>query len=165
MTKIDEIAPDLFRLSIYVPDFDMQFNHFLVRDEEVAWLVPKELRILERRDRGLELLREPRSHCLQFRADERARGIGDADAERAANARIDRGCPTVHFRAPAAQPAQFLQQRVHLRRGEKVADPQKRRKNQRFAPFQQIVQWSPRYLWPREQVFQPPRFAFAMARF
>ena len=34
MTTIDEIAPDLFRLSIYVPDFDMQFNHFLVRDEE-----------------------------------------------------------------------------------------------------------------------------------
>ena len=31
---ICEIAPDLFRLSIYVPDFDMQFNHFLVRDEE-----------------------------------------------------------------------------------------------------------------------------------
>src|SRR5215471_12404935 len=31
---IYEIAPDLFRLSIYVPDFDMQFNHFLVRDEE-----------------------------------------------------------------------------------------------------------------------------------
>jgi flavorubredoxin len=34
MTTIDEIAPDLFRLSLYVPDFDMQFNHFLVRDEE-----------------------------------------------------------------------------------------------------------------------------------
>lgn len=34
MTTIDEIAPDLFRLSIYVPDIDMQFNHFLVRDEE-----------------------------------------------------------------------------------------------------------------------------------
>ncbi|MGA7213836.1 MAG: hypothetical protein WBX20_06480 [Terrimicrobiaceae bacterium] len=34
MTAIDEIAPDLFRLSVYVPDFDMQFNHFLVRDEE-----------------------------------------------------------------------------------------------------------------------------------
>ncbi len=34
MTKIDEIAPDLFRLSIYVPEIDMQFNHFLVRDEE-----------------------------------------------------------------------------------------------------------------------------------
>ncbi len=33
-TAIDEIAPDLFRLSIYLPDLDMQFNHFLVRDEE-----------------------------------------------------------------------------------------------------------------------------------
>jgi flavorubredoxin len=32
--QIDEIAPDLFRLSVYVPDYDMQFNHFLVRDEE-----------------------------------------------------------------------------------------------------------------------------------
>ena len=34
MTTIQEIAPDLFRLCIYVPNFDMQFNHFLVRDEE-----------------------------------------------------------------------------------------------------------------------------------
>ncbi len=34
MTHIHEIAPDLFRLSIYVPEFDMQFNYFLVRDEE-----------------------------------------------------------------------------------------------------------------------------------
>ncbi len=34
MTAINEIAPDLFRLSIYVPELDMQFNHFLVRDEE-----------------------------------------------------------------------------------------------------------------------------------
>jgi flavorubredoxin len=34
MTRIDEIAPDLFRLSIYVPQIDMQFNHFLVRDEQ-----------------------------------------------------------------------------------------------------------------------------------
>lgn len=34
MTTINEIAPDLFRLSVYVPNIDMQFNHFLVRDEE-----------------------------------------------------------------------------------------------------------------------------------
>ena len=34
MTSIHEIAPDLFRLSIYAPAFDMQFNHFVVRDEE-----------------------------------------------------------------------------------------------------------------------------------
>lgn len=33
MTKIHEIAPDVFRLSVYVPEIDMQFNHFLVRDE------------------------------------------------------------------------------------------------------------------------------------
>lgn len=34
MTAIHEIAPNVFRLSLYVPDLDMQFNHFLVRDEE-----------------------------------------------------------------------------------------------------------------------------------
>ncbi|RIK73287.1 MAG: MBL fold metallo-hydrolase [Planctomycetota bacterium] len=34
MTAIAEIAPDLFRLSIYRPDLEMQFNHFLMRDEE-----------------------------------------------------------------------------------------------------------------------------------
>ena len=33
-TIIHEIAPDLFRLSIYFPQLDMQFNHFLVRDQE-----------------------------------------------------------------------------------------------------------------------------------
>jgi flavorubredoxin len=32
--RIDEVAPDLFRISLYVPDFDLQFNHFLVRDDE-----------------------------------------------------------------------------------------------------------------------------------
>lgn len=34
MPTVSEIAPDLFRISIYVPDFDLQFNQFLVRDEE-----------------------------------------------------------------------------------------------------------------------------------
>jgi flavorubredoxin len=34
MTKIDEIAPDLYRISIYVPDFHLQFNHFLIKDDE-----------------------------------------------------------------------------------------------------------------------------------
>lgn len=34
MATVDEIAPDLFRISIYVPELDMQFNHFLVRDDE-----------------------------------------------------------------------------------------------------------------------------------
>lgn len=34
MTTVTEIAPDVFRLSIYADPFDLQFNHFLVRDEE-----------------------------------------------------------------------------------------------------------------------------------
>ena len=34
MPTVSEIAPDLFRISIYMPDFDLQFNQFLVRDEE-----------------------------------------------------------------------------------------------------------------------------------
>ena len=34
MAQIDEIAQDLYRVSLYVPDFDLQFNHFLVRDDE-----------------------------------------------------------------------------------------------------------------------------------
>ena len=34
MTKLDEVAPDVYRLSIYVPEINLQFNHFLVRDDE-----------------------------------------------------------------------------------------------------------------------------------
>lgn len=34
MANINEIAPDIFRISVFVPEFDLEFNHFLVRDEE-----------------------------------------------------------------------------------------------------------------------------------
>jgi flavorubredoxin len=34
MTRIDEVAPDLYRISVYAEAFDLQFNHFLVRDDE-----------------------------------------------------------------------------------------------------------------------------------
>jgi flavorubredoxin len=34
MTRIDEIAPDIFRICTYVPDFNLQFNQFLIKDEE-----------------------------------------------------------------------------------------------------------------------------------
>ncbi len=34
MTRIDEIAPDVFRISIFSEQEDMQFNHFLIRDDE-----------------------------------------------------------------------------------------------------------------------------------
>jgi flavorubredoxin len=31
---VTEIGPDIFRVSVFVKEFDLQFNHFLVRDEE-----------------------------------------------------------------------------------------------------------------------------------
>ena len=34
MARIDEIGPDLYRICIYVPAIDLQFNHFLVKDDE-----------------------------------------------------------------------------------------------------------------------------------
>jgi flavorubredoxin len=34
MAKITEIAPDVYRICIYVPEINLQFNHFLVRDDE-----------------------------------------------------------------------------------------------------------------------------------
>lgn len=34
MTNITEIAPDIFRISTYIPEIDLQFGQFLVRDEE-----------------------------------------------------------------------------------------------------------------------------------
>lgn len=34
MTRVDEIASDIFRISMYVPDFNLQFNQFVVRDDE-----------------------------------------------------------------------------------------------------------------------------------
>ncbi len=33
-TRIDEVAPDFYRICLYVPEFNLQFNHFLVRDDE-----------------------------------------------------------------------------------------------------------------------------------
>ena len=34
MTRIDEIAADIFRISTYASDFDIQFNQFLIKDDE-----------------------------------------------------------------------------------------------------------------------------------
>ena len=34
MTRIDEIATDIFRISTYVPEFNLQFNQFLVKDDQ-----------------------------------------------------------------------------------------------------------------------------------
>ena len=34
MTRVDEIAPQIFRISTYIPEFDLQFNQFVIRDDE-----------------------------------------------------------------------------------------------------------------------------------
>ena len=34
MINVSEIAPDVFRISVYVKEFNLQFNHFLIKDEE-----------------------------------------------------------------------------------------------------------------------------------
>src|SRR5262245_2489299 len=34
MARIDEIAADLYRITVYAPQIDLQFNHFLVRDDQ-----------------------------------------------------------------------------------------------------------------------------------
>ena len=34
MMTVSEIAPDVFRMSTFVPDFNLQFNQFLVREDE-----------------------------------------------------------------------------------------------------------------------------------
>jgi flavorubredoxin len=34
MYQINEIAPDVYRISVFVPEIQLQFNHFLIRDDE-----------------------------------------------------------------------------------------------------------------------------------
>jgi flavorubredoxin len=34
MAKVIEIAPDVYRIEVFVPEINLQFNHFLVRDDE-----------------------------------------------------------------------------------------------------------------------------------
>ena len=34
MPDVTEIAPDVYRISTYVPEINLQFNQFLIKDEE-----------------------------------------------------------------------------------------------------------------------------------
>jgi flavorubredoxin len=34
MVKVSEIAPDVYRISVFVKEFNLQFNHFLIKDDE-----------------------------------------------------------------------------------------------------------------------------------
>ena len=34
MSRVTEIAPGVYRISVFFPEINLQFNHFLVKDEE-----------------------------------------------------------------------------------------------------------------------------------
>ena len=34
MINVSEIAPDVYRISVFVSDFNLQFNHFLIKDDQ-----------------------------------------------------------------------------------------------------------------------------------
>src|SRR5947209_17575921 len=34
MSNVVEVAPDVYRVSVFVPEINLQFNHFLVKDDE-----------------------------------------------------------------------------------------------------------------------------------
>jgi flavorubredoxin len=34
MTRVDEIAPDIYRISTHSPEYNLQFNQFLIKDDE-----------------------------------------------------------------------------------------------------------------------------------
>ena len=34
MYQINEIAPDVYRISVFIPEIQLQFNHFLIKDDE-----------------------------------------------------------------------------------------------------------------------------------
>jgi flavorubredoxin len=34
MGNVKEIAPDIYRVTVFVPEFNLEFNHFLVKDDE-----------------------------------------------------------------------------------------------------------------------------------
>ena len=40
MTQITEIAPDMYRISTFIPEVNLQFNQFLVRDERLHMARP-----------------------------------------------------------------------------------------------------------------------------
>ena len=34
MVKTTEIAPEIYRISVFAPEINLEFSHFLVRDDE-----------------------------------------------------------------------------------------------------------------------------------
>jgi len=40
MYQIDEIAPGIHRISVFVPETQLQFNHFLIKDDQPLLVRP-----------------------------------------------------------------------------------------------------------------------------
>lgn len=59
-TRVDEIAPDIFRISTFNPDFGIQFNQFLVRDEQPFLMHTGMRRMFEATLGGVRQLIDPR---------------------------------------------------------------------------------------------------------
>jgi len=57
MTRVDEIAADIFRISLYVPELNLQFNQFLIRDDEPLLFETGMKQIFPLRTRGTPKVR------------------------------------------------------------------------------------------------------------
>lgn len=67
MATIDEIAPDVYRISTYIREFDLQFNQFLVKDEEpLLWETGMKALFPEVRDAVARLIRPSALRWVAF---------------------------------------------------------------------------------------------------
>jgi flavorubredoxin len=60
-TRTTEIAPDVFRISTFHPDFGIQFNQFLVRDDEPFLMHTGMRRMFEATKAGVQEVMDPAS--------------------------------------------------------------------------------------------------------
>jgi flavorubredoxin len=67
MPHVSEIAPDLYRISIYVSEYNLQFNHFLIKDDEPLLFHTGLRRMFpEVRDGVAKVLDPARIRCISF---------------------------------------------------------------------------------------------------
>src|ERR1700730_1516892 len=72
--KITEIAPDVYRICVFYPEINLQFSHFLVKDDEPLLFHTGLLRMLETVfDGGSKIIDQAKLLCISwshFEADE-----------------------------------------------------------------------------------------------
>lgn len=72
--QIDEIAPECFRISTYVPKYDLQFNQFLIRDDEPLLFHTGMMGMFDMVRKGVEKILDPATlrwiSFSHFEADE-----------------------------------------------------------------------------------------------